>query len=83
MKILMNGRGQIVIESVLLMVVMLSIFIASVNALRDGQFLAKLVERPWESVAGMIECGVWGTPATACKSLPNQKNRNISLQPER
>lgn len=78
-----DERGQFAIEAVLLMVVMLSIFIASTNALRDGKFLAKLVGNPWEQVAGMIECGVWAPPKTACKSLPSQPDRNISLDPRK
>ncbi|HWU42237.1 MAG TPA: hypothetical protein VN132_02325 [Bdellovibrio sp.] len=80
-KVANNRRGQMVIESVLLMIVMLSIFIASVNALRDGQFLAKLIGRPWGQVAGMLECGVWGPPKTACQSLPGQPGRSLSLNP--
>lgn len=76
-----NQQGQFLIEGVLLMVVMLSIFIASINALRDGRFLSKLVERPWEQVQGMIECGVWGPPQTSCKALPGQPKRNVSLDP--
>jgi hypothetical protein len=74
-----NQRGQFLIESVLLMIVMLSIFIASTNALKDSHFLAKLIEKPWGRVQGMIECGVWGPPQAACKLLPGQTQRNNSL----
>lgn len=76
-----NQGGQFLIEGVLLMVVMLGIFVASMNALREGHFLASLIEQPWGQVQGMIECGVWGSPQIACKSLPGQVNRNASLEP--
>lgn len=78
-----NQSGQFLIEGILLMVVMLSIFIASINALKEGHFLAKLIERPWGQVQGMIECGVWGPPKTACRALPGQPKRNVSLDPTR
>ena len=76
-----NQHGQFLIESVLLMIVMLSIFIASTNALKDSHFLAKLIEKPWGQVQGMLECGVWGPPQSACKLLPGQTKRNASLDP--
>lgn len=77
----LNQHGQFVIEAVLLMVVMLSIFVASMNTLREGKYLANLVERPWAEVQGMLECGVWGQPAKACKTLPGQLDRQVSLKP--
>ncbi|MDG0814825.1 TadE/TadG family type IV pilus assembly protein [Bdellovibrio svalbardensis] len=78
---LQNQRGQFVIEAVLLMVVMLGVFIASMNTLREGKYLANLIERPWAEVQGMLECGVWGPPSKACKTLPGQLGRQVSLKP--
>lgn len=77
-----HQKGQFVIEAVLLMVVMLSIFIASMNTLREGKYLATLIERPWDEVKGMLECGVWGQPSKACKTLPGQLGRQVSLKPD-
>lgn len=54
-----NNKGQFVIEAVLLMVVMVSVFMASVNFLKDKKFVAKLVSSPWIKISGMIEAGVW------------------------
>ncbi|QDK36201.1 hypothetical protein [Bdellovibrio sp. NC01] len=76
-----NQRGQFVIEGVLLMIVMVSIFIASMKTLREGKYLANMIERPWAEVSGMLECGSWGSPATACKNHPNQSQRSVSLKP--
>ncbi len=76
-----SQQGQFVIEGVLLMVVMLSLFVASTNALREGKYLSSLIERPWGEVQGMLECGVWGPPSKACKSLPGQLGRQVSLKP--
>lgn len=78
-----NNKGQFVIEAVLLMVVGLSIFIAATNNLRESKFLAKLIERPWGQVAGMLECGVWGPREKACQQLPGQSSRSLSLDPRK
>ncbi|MGE5086024.1 MAG: hypothetical protein ACM3MG_06950 [Bacillota bacterium] len=76
-------KGQFVIEAVLLMVVMLAIFMVSVNALKDGQFLAKLISRPWEKISGMLESGVWENEKVTKKtSHPNTFNRTVSFKPE-
>ena len=77
----LNQRGQFVIESVLLMVVMMGLFVTSMNTLREGKYLSNMVERPWAEVQGMLECGVWGPPSKACKSLPGQLGRQVSLKP--
>lgn len=80
-KVQNNQRGQFLIESVLLIVVMVGIFMAGTNALRDKKFLAKLIGGPWEQVQGMIECGVWGPPKKSCAKLPGQTSRTISMDP--
>ncbi|MBO9667302.1 MAG: hypothetical protein J7501_10880 [Bdellovibrio sp.] len=80
-KYLSNQKGQFVIEAVLLMVVMLSIFIASINALKDSKYLSKLVSGPWVTVAGMIESGVWEPADAARKKHPNQFDRTLSIDP--
>jgi hypothetical protein len=76
-----DQKGQFLVESILLMVVFLGIFIAGTKSLRENHFLSNLIERPWAQVQGMIECGVWGPPKTACRFLPNQPKRSLSLDP--
>lgn len=76
-----NQRGQFVIESVLMIIVLMGVFTASVKALQDNKFLAKVVEEPWGRVQGMLECGVWGTPAKVCKTMASSTPRTISLDP--
>ncbi|WP_413576527.1 hypothetical protein ACLVWU_00630 [Bdellovibrio sp. HCB290] len=78
-----NRKGQLVIEAVLLMVVMVGIFVASMNALRGSNFLAKMVTGPWDRVAGMMESGVWSPAKDARQKHPNQRNRGISIDPNR
>ena len=77
-----NQRGQFVIEGVLLMVVMIGLFLSATRILREEAFLAKLVVGPWERVSGMIENGVWETPAASRDLHPNQLSRSNSHRPE-
>ncbi|UYL10442.1 hypothetical protein B9G69_007595 [Bdellovibrio sp. SKB1291214] len=76
-----NRKGQFVIEAVLLMIVMLGIFMASMSQLRESKFLAKMITGPWDKVAGMMESGVWLSAKDARQKHPNQKDRSISLNP--
>ena len=75
-------KGQFVIEAVLLMVVMVAIFTASVNALKEGQFLAKLISGPWQKISGMLEAGVWENATVTRKDAhPNVLKRAVSSDP--
>lgn len=80
---LRNQRGQFVIESVLLIIVLMGVFTASVKALQDNKFMAKIVEEPWGRIQGMLECGVWGAPTKVCKNMASSSARTISLDPRK
>ena len=77
-----NKNGQFVIEGVLLMVVTIGAFLWATNQIREGKFLAKMVGGPWEKVSGMIEAGVWKSPAEARALHPNQIGRSVTAKPE-
>lgn len=78
---LKNQRGQFVIESVLLAVITLGLFMFITKQIQQSQFLAKLVGEPWGYIAGMAESGVWETPDKAKASHPGGYERNLSLKP--
>lgn len=78
-KIVRNNKGQFLIETVLMMIVMVGLFIAATSKLRETKALAKMIGGPWEQVSGMIESGVWDGPEAARKKHPNQINRSLSL----
>jgi len=78
---LRNRKGQFVIETVLLMVLMIGTFAWATNQLREKQYLAKLISGPWVKVSGMIESGVWEAPDKARKLHPNQINRSNTVDP--
>ncbi len=75
-----NQGGQLVVEAVLLLAVTISCSLLLTRYLQENQFAQKLVAKPWGTLSGMIECGVW----TGCGSgkHPNSRNRYLSLKPE-
>lgn len=82
MKIL-NQKGQFLVEGILLMIVSLAVFIAGMNTLNSNHALSNMFAGPWDTIAGMIESGVWAPSAQAAKSHPNQMNRSLSLDPSK
>lgn len=78
----LNNKGQFVIETVLMMIVTIGVFLWGTNQLREQKFLAKLISGPWEKVSGMIESGVWEAPESARGLHPNQIKRSITVKPQ-
>lgn len=77
-----NQKGQIIVEAVLLMVLMVSLAVLVSSKLREMQFAQKVVAGPWVMLNGMIECGVWTDCSQGAGLHPSTRNRNISLDPE-
>lgn len=78
---LSNNNGQVIIENVLLMTILIGGIIFLSNSLRESQTVAKLVSGPWTKISGMLECGVWEAPSKACTKHPNQTDRSVSYDP--
>lgn len=81
-RLVRNNKGQFLIETVLLMVLTVGLFIGASNFLREKKILAKMIGGPWEKASGMIEAGVWDKPDQARAKHPNQLSRSLSLKPE-
>ena len=79
---LLNKKGQFVIETVLMMIITISLFLWGMGELRESKILAKLVSGPWLQISGMIEAGVWDAPERARGSHPNTNPRSLSLDPQ-
>ena len=78
---LRNRRGQFLIETVLMMMITIGLFVFGMGKLRDEKFLSKLISGPWEKVEVMIETGTWETRAVGVTKHPNTLSRGISLDP--
>lgn len=81
-RLVRNNKGQFLIETVLLMVLTLGLFMSASNFLREKKVLAKMIGGPWVKVSGMIEAGNWEAPEQARTKHPNQIDRSLSLKPE-
>lgn len=78
--LLRNQSGQITIEAVLIVTLLLGTTMATTRIIQDQGFLASLVERPWQHLAGMMENGVWGPPEQGRALHPNHIQRHGSPQ---
>ncbi|GIL18799.1 MAG: hypothetical protein BroJett040_25500 [Oligoflexia bacterium] len=79
---LRNQSGQLVIEAVLLIVVMVGAALFLTSKLREMEYIQGLTSKPWSMLSGMIECGAWkpcgkGSPAAGLH--PSTSNRVSSL----
>lgn len=80
---LQSQKGQLIVEAVLLMVVMLGVTIATAKYFKSEELLKKLVAGPWQSLAGMLQNGVWGTPEATNSVHPSAHGRHLALEGER
>jgi hypothetical protein len=72
--------GQLVVEAVLLMVVGMIITMMVTDFLRQKQFAQTLIARPWSTLSGMIECGVWS--GCGVDKHPSAQPRHASARPD-
>lgn len=67
---LSNNLGQLAIESVLLLTVLIGAFLFATNYAREKKIISNLVEKPMQSVAIMTAYGVWKSPDGAGCKVP-------------
>lgn len=73
--------GQITVEMVLIITVLLGTFLfVRKNLFQDGEFLSNLVGGPWDYVSGMIESGRFGKPDNVRTQHPGRGDRHSSLK---
>lgn len=69
-------RGQMTIEMMLLLVVILGVGLAISKSARERGFMKDLVEGPWLVVQGMIEDGVWIRAPASKQRHPHDRGRH-------
>lgn len=72
----LGQAGQMTIEMILIMTILLGVAISVSELARSSGFMASLVEEPWSVVQGMIENGVWVNAADAKALHPNLRKRH-------
>lgn len=76
-----NQKGQVALEAILLVVVLLGISVFAQNKLKQSGLAAKMVQGPWGKLSGMIECGVWEPCKGRKGTHPSTRERNLSFDP--
>ena len=78
---LRTQKGQVTIEAVLLITIMLGVSTFAHKAISSRGLLSQLVSGPWSYVAGMISNGVW-KGGDSSSLHPNRFQRRASPRPE-
>lgn len=81
MKALQNNRGQMTVEAVLLLVVFVAFMQIANGAIKEQDFLRKMVSGPWLYLQGMIQNGVWAEGNAGSDIHPNVYGRRASPEP--
>lgn len=80
-RIIVQQDGQLAIEAILLLLVMVTLIISGSKIIRERQLFSKVMQNPSNQLTGMIENGVWGPSKTAQAKHPNQIDRSVSFKP--
>lgn len=81
MKKTSSQRGQMTVEAVLIMMIMVSFFTLARREIASRNLLQQLVTGPWSYIQGMAENGVWAQPEAGKKIHPNVFGRRASPEP--
>lgn len=76
---LKNQKGQAVTEAVLLMVLFMGVTLLVANFMKDEEVLKRLVQSPFQHIAGMLQNGVWAPHQTSAAIHPNSHGRHVSI----
>lgn len=77
-----NQSGQMIIEAILIIVVLLSIALLVSREIRSNDIVSNLVSKPWKSLSGMIQNGSWGPVNSTNSAHPNLHKRHYSFRGE-
>jgi hypothetical protein len=81
-KTVRNAKGQMVVEAVLIMVVLLGIQLMVARYFKGNEVLKQLITGPWAAMAGMLQNGVWLPRERGAISHPSGHTRHITIQGE-
>lgn len=69
-----------IVEAILLMVLFLGVSVAIANYFKDNEVVAQIVSKPWKSMAGVLQNGVWQEPDRGAAQHPSQHLRHVSIE---
>jgi hypothetical protein len=79
---LKSQSGQLIVEAILIIVMLMGATFLAANYFKDKELLKKLVQAPWQSLAGMLQNGEWAPRDPSAASHPSGHSRHISIQGE-
>ncbi len=79
---LKSQSGQMLVESILILSVLLTFFLILVTQLRNQQVAAQLVHAPWVHLSGLLQNGVWGPSQNHLGAHPENSSRQRTLEGE-
>lgn len=77
-----TNYGQMTIEAVLILTMLLGLSTFVANEFRNNELLIKFVQGPWKQISGMAQNGTWGQPGATMADHPNNFNRSVSVRGE-
>ncbi|MCB0390203.1 MAG: hypothetical protein KDD58_02875 [Bdellovibrionales bacterium] len=80
MKAIKKNKGQMVIEMILVMTVLLSLVGLVRSSLQSSEVFKTLVQGPWRVLSGMITSGTWDSPSEAVRWHPAYYDNHGSLR---
>lgn len=75
-----NENGQMTMEAVLLLVIMVGVFTVVHRTIANGEYLSQIVSGPWGHMQGMIGNGVWKA-GNSNSMHPNSFERRATPEP--
>lgn len=75
-----NENGQMTMEAVLLLVILVGVFTLVHRKIAGGEYLSKIVSGPWGHMQGMISNGVWKA-GNSNNMHPNAFDRRATPEP--
>lgn len=75
-----TARGQVIIEYILLLVIVLGLFAIVQSGLIRANLSQAFTQKAWGRIDTMVQCGVWQTECVAALH-PEAVDRVISLKP--
>lgn len=74
--------GQLIVEAVLIIVMMMGITMLTANYFKNSEVLKQLITGPWAHLSGMLQNGVWAPPGAGALSHPNGHERHVVITGE-
>lgn len=74
--------GQLIVEAVLIIVMLMAFTMTVANYFKDNELLKQLISGPWQNLAGMLQNGVWAPPGAGAVIHPNSHIRHIVITGE-